>query len=108
MFCVVCWQKKKKANQHVPALVTHLQGQRIVIVACGEAHTLGVTKQGSVWSWGHGERGRLGHGDEVVYACTTHTHTERERERERERDGSWSGGSISMYVQTHEAIKISS
>ena len=59
MFCVVCWQKKKKANQHVPALVTHLQGQRIVIVACGEAHTLGVTKQGSVWSWGHGKTGAL-------------------------------------------------
>ena len=53
-----------KADQHAPSLVTSLQGQRIVIVACGEAHTLGVTRQGGVFSWGHGERGRLGHGDE--------------------------------------------
>jgi len=73
---LLCVDKnKKKANQHVPALVTHLQGQRIVLVACGEAHTLGVTKQGGVWSCGLGERGRLGHGDEVVYACITHIHT---------------------------------
>jgi alpha-tubulin suppressor-like RCC1 family protein len=46
-------------------------------VACGEAHTLAVSVDGkTVWSFGHGEYGRLGHGDSVrqtlpkVRTCT--------------------------------------
>ncbi len=33
-------------------------------VACGNAHTVAVTEEGAVWSWGCGEGGRLGHNDE--------------------------------------------
>ena len=33
-------------------------------VACGEAHTLALSADGkTVWSFGNGEFGRLGHGD---------------------------------------------
>ncbi len=33
-------------------------------VACGEVHTLALSKDGqTVWSFGHGELGRLGHDD---------------------------------------------
>ena len=33
-------------------------------VACGEAHTLAISADGStVWSFGNGDLGRLGHGD---------------------------------------------
>jgi hypothetical protein len=32
-------------------------------ISCGAAHTLAVTGEGAVWSWGCGGGGRLGHGD---------------------------------------------
>ena len=32
-------------------------------VACGWQHTLCLTQAGSVYSWGYGEEGQLGHGD---------------------------------------------
>ena len=34
-------------------------------IACGAAHTVAVTPNGEVYTWGSGDRGRLGHGDEV-------------------------------------------
>ena len=38
-------------------------GQAACMVACGASHTLVQTAQGSVWSCGCGDSGRLGHGD---------------------------------------------
>ena len=35
----------------------------IVYVSCGENHTLAVTSEGHVYSWGHSGNGRLGIGD---------------------------------------------
>ena len=32
------------------------------MVACGIAHTVAVTEEGTVWSWGY--RGKLGHNDD--------------------------------------------
>jgi alpha-tubulin suppressor-like RCC1 family protein len=32
-------------------------------VSCGSSHTLAVTVEGTVYSWGCGGGGRLGHGD---------------------------------------------
>ncbi|KAL5853422.1 hypothetical protein ACOSQ3_008540 [Xanthoceras sorbifolium] len=37
---------------------------KIVAVAAGEAHTLGLTGDGCVYSWGRGMFGRLGNGSE--------------------------------------------
>ena len=37
----------------------------VVVVACGGAHTLAVTREGVLWSWGLGENGVLGHDDEA-------------------------------------------
>ncbi len=31
------------------------------MVACGFCHTVAVTEEGAVWSWGRGTRGQLGH-----------------------------------------------
>ena len=39
-------------------------GSPVLMAACGDLHTLAVTKAGTLWSWGGGKDGRLGHDDE--------------------------------------------
>ena len=50
-------------NQLQPKKVEAFGGQRVVAVSAGLAHTLAITTDGAVWSWGDGGAGRLGHGD---------------------------------------------
>ena len=45
-------------------LPSTLGGERAVSVSVGAAHSLALTADGVVWSWGCGLSGRLGHGDE--------------------------------------------
>lgn len=46
-----------------PAVITALESVSIVSVAAGENHTLAVSRDGQVYSWGSGRFGALGHGD---------------------------------------------
>jgi len=39
-------------------------GSQVLTVACGDAHTLAVTKDGALWSCGFGSHGVLGHNDQ--------------------------------------------
>ena len=48
----------------VPRLVSALQGTKIIQVECGAYHTLALTADKEVYSWGMGSAGRLGHGSE--------------------------------------------
>jgi len=41
-------------------------GTRIMAVSAGGSHTLAITEQGSMWSWGAGDFGQLGLGDELL------------------------------------------
>ncbi|KAG1662456.1 E3 ubiquitin-protein ligase HERC2 [Nymphon striatum] len=52
-------------DQNLPCEVVSLRGQKVVHVACGslDAHTLTVTDMGVVYSWGDGDFGKLGRGD---------------------------------------------
>ena len=50
-------------HQWQPQKVEALAGQRVVAVLGGGAHSLALTAGGSVWSWGLGAYGQLGHGD---------------------------------------------
>ena len=50
-------------DKHAPTLVTGLQGKRVVHVAAGEDHTICITADGSVFTWGAGLYGKLGLGD---------------------------------------------
>ena len=49
--------------QLLPKKVEALAGQRVVAVSAGVCHSLAITADGGVWSWGFGGQGRLGHGD---------------------------------------------
>ena len=51
-------------SQLLPQKVEAFAGQRVVAVSASFSHSLALTADGSVWSWGDGLFGRLGHGDE--------------------------------------------
>ena len=51
------------AHQWQPKKVEAFAGQRVVAVSAGRDHSLALTADGAVWSWGYGYQGRLGHGD---------------------------------------------
>ena len=55
-------------HQRMPGPVQGLQevleGARVVMVAAGDRHSAASTSEGEVMTWGWGEYGRLGHGDE--------------------------------------------
>lgn len=51
-------------DQLQPKKIEAFARQRVVAVSAGLDHNLAVTADGSVFSWGVGEDGRLGHGDE--------------------------------------------
>lgn len=49
--------------QPVPLLVSGLQDVFIVQIACGDAHTVALSREGSLFSWGGGGCGQLGHSE---------------------------------------------
>eukprot|EP00058_Branchiostoma_floridae_P025861 XP_002611351.1 hypothetical protein BRAFLDRAFT_73256 [Branchiostoma floridae] len=51
-------------DQLTPTLVVSLKGRRVIDICCGsgDAQTLAVTDDGTVWSWGDGDYGKLGRG----------------------------------------------
>jgi E3 ubiquitin-protein ligase HERC2 len=59
-----------------PVPVEALEGAGVVQISLGTAHCTALVAHGRVMTWGHGNGGRLGHGDEddrlvpcVVRAC---------------------------------------
>ena len=51
-------------EQLLPKKVEAFAGQRVVAASAGADHSLALTADGAVWSWGYGGCGKLGHGDE--------------------------------------------
>ena len=51
-------------DQRTPKVIEALRGERVVAVSAGNVHSLVLTEAGAVLSFGHGDDGRLGHGDE--------------------------------------------
>ena len=53
-------------NRTTPTLVARalFHGGAVLMVACGRAHTAVATEGGGVYTFGDGEEGQLGHGDE--------------------------------------------
>lgn len=47
----------------MPRQVEHISKRRAIMIACGSNHVLAVTDNGSLWSWGDGRWGQLGHGN---------------------------------------------
>jgi hypothetical protein len=52
-----------ESSHAVPRHIRSLAAVRVERVAAGSAHSLALTSDGAVWSWGWGRHGQLGHGD---------------------------------------------
>ena len=52
-------------SQLLPKKVEAFAGQRVVAVSAAQYHSLAVTADGAVFTWGEGEHGCLGHGEEL-------------------------------------------
>lgn len=50
-------------NHLTPTPLPSLRRKHITQLRCGSFHTVALTEQGEVFTWGIGERGQLGHGD---------------------------------------------
>jgi len=51
------------SDQDTPTYVDTLRGVGVRQIACGSGHTVVLTTDGEVYTWGRGDDGRLGHGD---------------------------------------------
>eukprot|EP00947_MAST-08B_sp_MAST-8B-sp1_P002200 g2200.t1 len=51
-------------HQDVPKLIEALSGVRVCAVSAGHRHSLFLTEDGKAYSCGHGQSGRLGHGNQ--------------------------------------------
>ena len=60
--CALCTGSNHQQGQWQPKKVEAFQ-DRVVAVSAGRDHSLALTADGGVWSWGRGGRGQLGHGD---------------------------------------------
>ncbi|CAI9771883.1 unnamed protein product [Fraxinus pennsylvanica] len=47
----------------IPEKVSSVEGEKIILVACGWRHTISVSSSGSVYTYGWSKYGQLGHGD---------------------------------------------
>ncbi|XP_048855280.1 LOW QUALITY PROTEIN: E3 ubiquitin-protein ligase HERC2 [Brienomyrus brachyistius] len=55
-----------RMNCDKPRLIEALKTKRIRDIACGSSHSAAITSSGELYSWGLGEYGRLGHGDNTT------------------------------------------
>ena len=46
-----------------PHLVDSLKGKHVIDAACGSSHSACIVDDGSLYTWGKGRYGRLGHND---------------------------------------------
>ena len=52
-----------RQDQWQPKEVEALAEQRVLVVSAGGEHSIALTADSAIWSWGYGGEGRLGHGD---------------------------------------------
>ncbi|XP_056846776.1 PH, RCC1 and FYVE domains-containing protein 1 isoform X2 [Raphanus sativus] len=55
------------SNAQHPKLIDALNTTNVELVACGEFHSCAVTLSGDLYTWGKGDFGVLGHGNEVSH-----------------------------------------
>ncbi|KAJ8962033.1 hypothetical protein NQ314_005815 [Rhamnusium bicolor] len=55
-----------RLNLDKPRMIESLRSKKTRDIACGSSHSAAITSSGELYTWGLGEYGRLGHGDNVT------------------------------------------
>ncbi|KAK5650580.1 hypothetical protein RI129_001609 [Pyrocoelia pectoralis] len=55
-----------RLNLDKPKIIDALRSKRVRDIACGSSHSAAITSSGELYTWGLGEYGRLGHGDNIT------------------------------------------
>jgi alpha-tubulin suppressor-like RCC1 family protein len=55
--------------QKVPCRLDSLQGLNVTAIAAAKFHSMAITADGKLYSWGFGRGGRLGHSDFDIHRC---------------------------------------
>eukprot|EP00485_Elphidium_margaritaceum_P004960 CAMPEP_0202691088 /NCGR_PEP_ID=MMETSP1385-20130828/5900_1 /ASSEMBLY_ACC=CAM_ASM_000861 /TAXON_ID=933848 /ORGANISM="Elphidium margaritaceum" /LENGTH=1286 /DNA_ID=CAMNT_0049346437 /DNA_START=228 /DNA_END=4088 /DNA_ORIENTATION=- len=63
--------KKEKRKWILPTLIPSFSTHKVLKLTIADSYSLVLTEDGSVWSWGDGRGGCLGHGDEKGYTTPT-------------------------------------
>ena len=63
VWCLTHCNSPSRSNMDTPHLVDSLKGKRVCDVACGSSHSACILDDGSLYTWGKGRYGRLGHND---------------------------------------------
>lgn len=50
-------------NVASPKVIIGLQSLKVRQISCGCEHSAAILEDGTLYTWGHGDGGRLGHGD---------------------------------------------
>ncbi len=50
------------SDRYHPVQIKSLRSMKVITIACGDAHTNALTKEGQLWTFGCGIYGQLGHG----------------------------------------------
>ena len=61
-----------KLSVEKPRIIEALRNKRVRDIACGSSHSAAITSSGELYTWGCGEYGRLGHGDNVTQLRPKH------------------------------------
>eukprot|EP00960_Hanusia_phi_P025887 745934-Hanusia_phi.AAC.2 len=56
-----------KSSQPAPKRIENLNGEKITNISCGAKHSVALSQDGTMFTWGHGEQGRLGHGNNTDF-----------------------------------------
>ncbi|XP_059157195.1 E3 ubiquitin-protein ligase HERC2-like isoform X2 [Physella acuta] len=55
-----------RMNCETPRLIEALKSKRVRDIACGSSHSAAIISNGDLYTWGLGDYGRLGHGDNTT------------------------------------------
>jgi len=55
-------EERKQIKIYEPVQLKALMGKDIAYIDCGDLHSLALEKNGTLWSWGTGDKGICGHG----------------------------------------------
>lgn len=92
------------SNATVPAPLTELVDETIVQVAAGNAHSIALTDDGKIYTWGRNDAGQLGHSDSYIdiYSMEEYPRQVKSEDLQKETVAHVTAGYQRCGVVTHE------